>query len=242
MSHHTIRMLLVGVLVLLCLTPLFAGAKSDALAKDAVTGLTADQAVKLGLQKYTDLYWKKTKDDSTPGICDGFDRFRRLRRYVNDRAVVKRTKAQQQAIEEARALCAEIGAAYVSVDEAACGGGTIHQVDYASEMAEVEIYVGKLILAMEKPKTSAPGRAAATKTLASLIAGLGKLPGPYTDMPEYAQQWKELHHEAITKLRTALPKLRHLIATVPDNGASALARFAREASQAVDDSSHNSPR
>ncbi|HEY3379408.1 MAG TPA: hypothetical protein VGL77_18170 [Armatimonadota bacterium] len=228
------RALLMCVL-LLCVGPLFAAhAESDALAKDPITGLTAEKAVELGANRFVDLYGEKTQDETTIGMCGAALTYAQLRRYINDCATVKRTKKQQALIMTVRSCCIEIMTAYINVDEASSGGGTIHRVEWASGMIEVETTLGKVILSMEKPKPDPQGRRAAAKIFTALIANLHKLPTAYADDPESRNSWREQHDEAMRQLRAALPKLYRLLQALPDNSCSSLARFTSAASKVVE--------
>jgi molybdenum-dependent DNA-binding transcriptional regulator ModE len=228
-------LLLFGAFLLFCAVPLAAAADTDALAKDPITGLTADRAVKLGFEKFQELYGRQADAVSTAGMCEVSSTYARLRRYVNDRAAGKRTKQQRVRIGQARDLCLEITGAYTSIREAASGGGTMYRIFWAYGAVDAENTVGKLILSMEQPKANARGRAEAHRMIQSLIAGIEKLPAAFTEYPEDAPRWKEQRGKAIKQLRVALPALQQLCKSVPDNGAFYLARFAGGARKNVEE-------
>jgi hypothetical protein len=233
MNHFTLRALLLCAL-LICVAPLFAAKPaSDGLARDPVTKLTAQQAVTLGATKFIDLYEKDTQDETTAGMRSATDTYAQLRREINDRAVGKRSKAQRTLIEDARACCTDIASAYLDIDEASSGGGTMYEIENASAMVDVETALGKVILSMEKPASNPAGKQAAMKIPATLLANIKRLPSAYTDDPDTANSWRQQHVQAVKRLKADLPRLQRLLTALPDNGSVALARFASTASKIV---------
>ena len=230
MDNIFLRILIVLLLVV-CSLPSNSAADAvpDAAAKDAVTGFTAEQALAIGAVYFVDAYTSKTHDYSTTGMADAWLAYARLRRYVNDRAVLKRTKTEQQVIGQARTLCMAIAHAFVDIEEAAGGGGSVRIVQRAGIRSDVETAIGKVILAMEQPQANAKGRIRADTMLRKLIAHLDALPKASIDDPEKAKQWQQQRTQALTRLRADLPRLRHFLKSVPDGGALALARFAAHA-------------
>jgi hypothetical protein len=221
--------------MLLCsLAPCIAATTAaDALANDPVSGLTAEQAVKMGVDTFINTYEQKTQDLSTAGLCNAYLTYARLRRYINDRGAGKRTPAQQALIEHLRSCCANIEMSYIENGEASLGGGTIFRTQYAFGMIDVETTIGKVILSMEKPKPNAQGRRDAVKKLTSLLADMKNLTPPFSDDDDKASAatWKEHHQAALTRLRTEVPHLQQLMKSAPDNACVALAGFVDEASE-----------
>jgi len=234
MNYFWLRLFLILAL-LACVTPLFVVADdSNTLANDPVTRLTADQAVTLGEDKFIDLYEKTTADESNVGMCNAANIFAQLRRYINDRAVVKRSNAQQLLIQQARKCCTDIITAYIEIDEASSGGGTIHRIENADGGIDVETTIGKVILAMEHPKPNAQNKTRAAKTIANLLDELPRLPKAFSGDPA-AASWKQENNAAKIKLDSALRRLQRLFKAVPDNGCVALERFASDARKNVSD-------
>lgn len=232
MNQLASRAILACVLMLVFASYLAAQSDTGLLAKDPVTGLTAEEAVKFGVDKFTDLYEKKSQDGSTTlGMVEASQTYLQLRYYINDRAVVKRTKKQQALIATIRDYCFDIATAYIDIAEASGNGGSILRIDKELEMIDIETSIGKVILSMEQPKANPQGREKAEKTLTSLITGIKNLPKLDTDDPKEAELLRDQYNTAIKRLHTTLPKLRAILKSVPDNGRVALAKFAKDASQ-----------
>lgn len=230
MNQFASRAILAGVLMLVFASYLAAQSEATALAKDPVTGLTAEKAVQLGAAKFSTFYEKKSQDSySTVGMVNMWSTFTQLRRYVNDRAVAKRTKKQQALIATIRSYCNNIRSAYIDIEEASAGGGTMYHIFRAAGMIDVETTIGKVLLSMEQPKTNPRGRQQANKTITSLVANIRNLPKPASDDPTAIERWRDLYNTASKRLRVTLPKLHALLKSVPDNGSVALAQFAKEA-------------
>ena len=209
------------------------GLKTDtaALEKDPITGLNADEAITLGTEKFHDLYLTKTNNETTPGECEAYDKYAELYRFINDRAALKLSSDQQTIIKKARIICSYIMEDYVDIDEACAGGGTIHQIELASGMIDVESSLYKVILSIGQPKFDSQERSKAVNIINTLVANIKSLPKASTDMPDV--DWKQERIDAINQLQSALAQLKILLQYFPDSAAIALALFSNQASKVV---------
>ena len=138
----------------------------------------------------------------------------------------------QTLIKQIRTCCTDITTAYIEIDEASSGGGTIHQTDYAGGMVYVETTIGKLILAMEQTKSNAIGKRTAIKTVAALLANIKRLPKAFADDPA-SDNLKHEHNQAVKLLHSALTRLQRLMPSLPDNGCVTLGIFCEDSSKVV---------
>lgn len=183
------------------------------------------EVVKLGLDKFMDVYGEKTDDYSTYGMKQGFGYYVGCKRAANDELAHKLSIERRQQVNLIRHTLEEIGSASWGNAYIEAGGGTMYGLASAGAFAVREDLMASVIAAMAMPSD---GRARRRATLA-LRRARRALPGvtqagvlEHWDEASRARQSKR-YRGNVNTIRTGFKKLEAMITLLPDRAADIVA-------------------
>ena len=244
--HKLILRITLPILFLLAFAPL-------AYAQDEERPefkMSCQEALKLGLNKFTDVYGEKTQDYSTYGQKQAFEYWVNCKRPANDALAAKLLsaaykigvyEAKRQQVDDAREAFNKFGTALWGLRYLEEGGGTMWGLISVSSYAERENFMETLIRALAMPeRRSVRDRRSANASLAKIerwLANGDRKPFTGGSEPEEITQRKQSYQETIKETQDALAKLRDLLRDLPDTAAARLAaEMASETKNALADS------
>ena len=188
------------------------------------------EVVKLGLDKFMDVYGEKTNDYSTYGQKQGFGYYVDCRRAANDERADKLPPKSRERVDVVRSTLQEIGNASWGNTYIEAGGGTMYGLASVGAYAVREDVMARLIATMAMPKD---GRARRRANLA-LRRARRALPG-VADKVEL-QHWEEssrpdqlkTYRHNVDVIRNGFAKLEAIIKLLPDRAADIAAHRLEE--------------
>jgi len=198
---------------------------------DSQFKLPCPQVLKLGLNKFVNLYGEKTEDYSTYGQKQAFSYYVDCRRPDNDRRTGGLSEAARKQVDEVRNKLSEIGNASWSNAYIIAGGGTLYGLASVGAYAEREDFIAGLIAALIKSEASQHNRLPAARRRANLAIDRARkaLPGPGApaldswDGESRAEQLNR-YRSNVKEIRGAFERLRTIVGVLPDRTAELLAR------------------
>jgi hypothetical protein len=204
--------------------------------------MPCEQALKLGLDKFMDVYGEKTQDYSNFGMKSAFAYWVDCKRPINDALAMKRlSEERRKQVEAAREELNKLGNALWSLRYFESGGGTMWSLASVGAYAERENYMESFIKALAMPeRKSLRSRRVANNHLARIERLLGAgARQPFTDGVEASEvaEQKKLYQETMKETRESLAQLKTIISVLPDAAAAHFAaHIAAEARNALEDS------
>jgi hypothetical protein len=198
---------------------------------DSQFKMPCPQVLKLGLNKFVNLYGEKTEDYSTYGQKQAFSYYVDCRRPDNDKRTGGLSEARRKQVDEVRDKLSEIGNASWSNAYIIAGGGTLYGLASVGAYAEREDFMSALIDALIKSEASHHNRSPAARRRANLALNRARraLPGPRA--PALDSWPGESRAEMLTRYRSnakeirgAFERLRTIVGVLPDRTAELLAR------------------
>jgi hypothetical protein len=204
--------------------------------------MPCQEALKLGLDKFMDVYGEKTQDYSTVGQKQAFEYWVNCKRPANDElAAARLSDEQRQQVNATRDVFNKFGTALWGLRYLEEGGGTMWGLISVGAYAGRENFMETLIktLALTDRK-SARARRNVGASLAKIdrwLANGDRKPFTEGSEPEDVTQRKQSYQETIRETQDALAKLRDILRALPDTAAARLAaKMASEAKNALADS------
>jgi hypothetical protein len=203
--------------------------------------MPCQEALKLGLDKFIDVYGEKTQDYSTFGQKQAFGYWANCKQQANDAlAATRLTDEKRRLLHTAREEFNKFGSALWGLRYLEEGGGTMWGLISVGAYASRENFMESFIKTLSLPdRKSAQARQNVNASLARIQRWLANGDRqPYTDgsEPEDVAQRKQGYQEAIKETQDALAKLRDLLGQLPDAAASRLAaEMASETKNALAD-------
>jgi hypothetical protein len=204
--------------------------------------MPCQEALKLGLTKFTDVYGEKTQDYSTYGQKQAFEYWVNCKRPANDALAATRLSAEQrQQVNATREEFNKFGTALWGLRYLEEGGGTMWGLISVGAYAERENFMETFIKTLAQPgRRSVRARRHVNASLARIQRWLTNGDRkPFTEGSEAEDiaQRRQSYQETIKETQDALAKLRDLLENLPDTAASSLAaKMAGEAKNALADS------
>jgi hypothetical protein len=204
--------------------------------------MSCQEALKLGFNKFIDVYGEKTQDYSTVGQKQAFEYWVNCKRPVNDAlAAARLSDEQRQKVNAAREEFNKFGTALWGLRYLEEGGGTMWGLISVGAYAERENFMETLIKTLALPeRKSARSRRNVSANLAKIerwLANGDRKPFTEGSEPEDITQRKQSYQETIKETRDALAGLRGILSQLPDAAAARLAaEMASEAKNALADS------
>ena len=203
--------------------------------------MPCQEALKLGLDKFMDVYGEKTQDYSTFGQKQAFGYWADCKQQANDALAARRlTDEKRRQVTATREGFNKFGSALWELRYLEEGGGTMWGLisvgAYASRENFMESFIKTLSLPDRKSARARQNVNASLARIQRLLANGDRQ--PYTDgsEPEDVAHRKQGYQEAIKETQDALAKLRDLLGQLPDAAASRLAaEMASETTSALAD-------
>lgn len=199
------------------------------------------EALKLGLEKFMDVYGEKTQDYSTFGQKQAFEYWVNCKRPANDALAQERlSEEQRKQVETIREEFNKFGTALWGLRYLEEGGGTMWGLISVGSYAERENFMETFIKTLAMPdRRSARDRRKVNASLARIERWLSSNDRkPFTEgsEPEDITQRQQGYQETIKETQDALTKLRDILRTLPGAAAQRLAaEMADEAKNALAD-------
>ena len=204
--------------------------------------MPCQEVLKLGLNKFTDIYGEKTQDYSTVGQKQAFEYWVNCKRPANDALAASRlSDEKRKQVHAAREELNKFGSALWGLRYLEEGGGTMWGLISVGAYAERENFMESLIKTLAMPERRSPrARRNVNASLAKIQRWLadGDSRKPFTEgsEPEDVAPRNQGYQDTIKETQDALAKLRALLSTLPDAAASSLAtQMASEAKNALED-------
>lgn len=203
--------------------------------------MPCEEVLKLGLDKFMDIYGEKTEDYSTAGQKQGFEYWVNCKRPANDAlAAESLSEERRKQVEAAREEFNKFGTALWGLKYLEEGGGTMWGLISVGSYAEREKFMETFIRTLAAPeRRSLRARRRANASLASIqrwLSAADRKPFTEGSEPEQVEQNKKYYEETIKETQDALAKLRDLLSALPDVAAERLAaKMASETSDALSD-------
>ena len=199
------------------------------------------QVLKLGLDKFIDVYGKRSQDYSTAGQKQGFEYFVNCKRPAND-ALAARSLSEEKRNQVAaiREEFNKFGTALWGLKYLEAGGGTMWGLISVGSYAGRENFMETLIRALNAPERRSPrARRRVNASLARIQKWLSApTRKPFTDGSEADEiaQNQKYYQETIKETQDALARLRDILNAMPDRAAELLAtKMAGETKDALSD-------
>jgi hypothetical protein len=201
-----------------------------ALAQDEAPKfkMPCQQVLKLGQNKFMNLYGEQTADYSTYGMKEAFGYYADCKRADNDARAAKLAGDERRRVDEVREALQKLGNAGWTMRYIMEGGGTMWSLASVGAYAEREDYMQEIIAAFARPeKKNAPLRRRASLSVRraqALLTRHSRTPKlEFTGAGELAQQ-RKLYRESLAEAREASAHLQSLINTLPDAAAERTAK------------------
>jgi hypothetical protein len=213
--------------------------------------MSCPQVLKLGLNKFTNLYGEKTQDYSTVGQKMAFEYWVNCKRPANDALAAKLLsatyrigmyEARRQQVDDAREWANKFGSALWNLRYYESGGGTMWGLISVGAYAERENFMETLIRALAmSDRKSARARQRSNLRLAKIerLLSDSRARQPFSENVEPGDlaESKKHYQESMQETQDALAKLRDILRDLPDAAAERLAtKMASEAKNALEDS------
>lgn len=204
--------------------------------------MPCQEALKLGLDKFIDVYGEKTQDYSTYGQKQAFGYWATCKQQSNDALAGERlTEEKRMQVTAVREEFNKYGAALWGLRYLEAGGGTMWGLISVGAYASRENFMESFIKTLAQPERKSPrARQNVNASLARIQRWLANGDRkPFTDgsEPEDVAQRKQGYQEAFKETGDALAKLRGILNQLPDKAASRLAaEMASETKNALADS------
>jgi hypothetical protein len=203
--------------------------------------MSCPEVLKLGLEKFTDVYGEKTQDYSTVGQKQAFEYWVNCKRPANDAlAAARLSDDKRQQVNAAREEFNRFGSTLWGLRYLEEGGGTMWGLISVGAYAERENFMESFIKTLALPeRKSVRARRNVNASLARIqnwLTNGNRKPFTEGSEPEDVTQRQQGYQEAIKEAQDALAKLRDLLSALPDVAASHLAaEMASEAKNALAD-------
>jgi hypothetical protein len=186
------------------------------------------QVLRLGLNKFMDVYGKKTDDYSTYGQKQAFSYYVDCKRPDNDAHANRLSGERRKQVDEAREALSKLGNAAWDMRYVEAGGGTMWGLASVGAYAEREEYMAEIIAALAKSERKQPAlrrRAnASVRKAQALLKRWSRTPKlEFVGKEELADQQK-LYRDSLKEAREASTQLEALINVLPDAAAERTAK------------------
>lgn len=204
--------------------------------------MACQEALKLGFNKFIDVYGEKMQDYSTVGQKQAFEYWVNCKRPANDAlAAARLSDEKRQQVNAARDVFNKFGTALWGLRYLEEGGGTMWGLisvgSYAGRENFMETLIKTLALTGRKSARARRNVGASLAKIDRWLASRDRKPFTEGSEPEDVAQRKQSYQETIRETQDALAKLRDILRALPDAAAARLAaEMASEAKNALADS------
>lgn len=219
-----LTLILVLPLLLLAFAP-HARAQDDERPKFK---MPCRQVLGMSLDKFMDVYGKRTNDYSTYGQKEAFGYYAGCRRADNDAHARRLTDERRRQADEAREALTKLGNAAWTMRYVREGGGTMYGLMSVGAFAEREDYMRAIIASLALPERKQPvlrrRASASVRRAQALLARSSRTPKlEFASGAELADQ-RKLYQDSVKEAREASAQLQSLIGTLPDAAAERVAK------------------
>lgn len=190
------------------------------------------QVLKLGLEKFTDVYGEKTQDYSTYGMKQAYAYYVDCKRPANDAKARRLGEAKSKQVDRVRDELSKIGNAAWDMTYIAAGGGTMYGLMSVAAYGAREDFMATFInvLANERRQPAARRRANASLIKAKkLLADWSRMPKLEVYGDESLAEKEKNYRDSLNDLQAAAVRLQIVIRDMPDVAAQhAAARLVAE--------------
>jgi hypothetical protein len=212
--------------------------------------MSCREVLKLGLEKFTEVYGEKTEDYSTAGQKAAFEYYVKCKRPANDELAARSLsaiyrigmyEARRLQIDDTREELNKFGAALWTLRYAEAGGGTMWGLVAANAYADREDFMETFIKTLAASERRSPrARRLVNASLARIQRWLSspkRKPYAENSDPNDVVESKKLYLVTMKEAQDALAQLRNILHDLPDLAAERLAaRMASETKNALADS------
>ena len=193
--------------------------------------LPCPQVLKLGLEKFVNLYGEKTQDYSTYGQKQAFSYYVDCLRPDNDKRMLALSDTGRKQVDEVRDRLSEIGNASWSNVYITAGGGTMYGLASVGAYATREDFMTRFVAALIKAESSQQTRVPTTRRRANRALERTRRALPGRSAPDLDSWGDDTRAEMLTRYRSnvkeikaAFARLRTIVSVLPDRPAELLAR------------------
>jgi hypothetical protein len=204
--------------------------------------MPCQEALKLGFDKFIDVYGKRTQDYSTYGQKQALGYWVDCKRPANDALAAKiLSEEKSKQVNSVREEFNKFGTALWGLTYLEAGGGTMWGLISVGYYAGRENFMESFIRMLALPDRRSPrARRSVSASLARIehwLASGDRKPFTEGSEPEDIAQRQQSYRETIKETRESLAKLRDILRALPDAAAARLAsKMASEAKDAVSNS------
>lgn len=225
MRSLIVRLALLPLILLAALVPQARAQEEDATQKFK---MPCAQVLKLGLDKFMDVYDEKTGDGSTYGMKQGFGYYAECKRADNDAHARALTVERRKQSDEVREAFMKLGNAAWTMTYVEAGGGTMYALASVGAYATREDYMATIIAALAMTERKQPllrRRAdASLRKAQAMMSRRSRMPTlEFFSKGDRAGQ-RKLYQDSVREARAAIAQLRALIAALPDAAAERTAK------------------
>lgn len=186
------------------------------------------EVLKLGLDKFMNVYGEKTEDYSTYGQKQAFGYYVDCKRPENDKRAQQLSETRRAQVDAIRKELNELGDASWSNAYVVAGGGTMYGLASVGAFAEREDFMARLINALatsEKRQPLARRRAnAAVARARRALPGFSRIPDLDVWDDEMRPEMVKHYRSNVKEIRDAFNQLVPIIGLLPDAAAELVAK------------------
>jgi hypothetical protein len=190
--------------------------------------MPCQQVLRLGQNKFMDVYGERTQDYSTYGMKQAFAYYAECKRADNDAHARLLTAERRAQADAAREALSKLGNAAWTMQYVSAGGGTMWALASVGAYATREDYMAIIIKALAQPERKQPvlRRRASTslRRAQSLLARWSRTPKLEFASGEERANQRKMYQDAVKDARAAFAQLQTLVAAMPDAAAERTAK------------------
>ena len=189
------------------------------------------EVLKLGLNKFMNVYGDKTGDASTYGMKEAFAYYVDCRRPANDALAKKLTEAKRKQADTIRDDLSKIGNNAWDLAYLSAGGGTMYGLLRVGAYADREDFMTKLIGALNDERKQATARRRANASISKAkrtLAHWAQMPKLEAYGEESLAEKRKRYRDNVKEMQAAVARLNTMIAALPDRAAELAAKRVAE--------------
>ena len=194
--------------------------------------MPCSEVLKLGLDKFTDVYGEKTQDYSTYGMKQAYAYYVDCKRPANDAKARRLGEAKRKQVDKVRDELSKIGNAAWDMTYITAGGGTMYGLMSVAAYGSREEFMATFITSLAKDQRQPAARRRANISLAKakkLLAEWSHMPKIEVYGDESLADKQKSYRDSLKDLNEAAARLQTLIHDLSDASAERVAaRFVVE--------------
>lgn len=189
------------------------------------------EVLKIGLDKFVDVYGEQTQDYSTYGMKQAYAYYVECKRPQNDERARRLPEARRKESEAARDELQKMGNAVWNMVYIEAGGGTMYGLISVSAYAAREDFMTSIIAALSQEKSQPAARRRANANLArarKLLARFSRVPKMENSGWDSPAEMRKSYLDSFKEAQAALAQLEKIVREMPDAAAERASRRAFE--------------